>query len=114
MAQDDADAAARQRQDEADAVLKTEREARQKLEREQADRAAAAKQKADAEAAAARKAAAAPDAEKIRSIAVALMAIPLPQMSTPERGALAIAISKEIASLANWIDEQAAALAGGG
>lgn len=66
----------------AEAKLAEERTAREKLEREAREREEAErKRKADAERAA-RKAAAAPDAEKLRTLAKALMSFPLPEMTS--------------------------------
>lgn len=83
-AEAEAKALAERRKAEAEAAakLKAEREAREKLEREAA---AARKAEADriaAEKAAAARAAAAPDAQKLRAYAVALLSVPLPALST--------------------------------
>jgi hypothetical protein len=74
----------RRLQAEADAKLKAEREAREKLERESREREEAEKKRKAAEERARKKAAAAPDAEKLRTLARDLYAIKRPQMSTDE------------------------------
>jgi hypothetical protein len=113
------EAKAREQQRKADAEAQTARElAADLLRKEQVARAkleAAAKAKADAEAkriaaekAAARKAAMAPDADKIRSLAVMVREIPMPACASIEARNLVGKIRNELAMLAGRIEVAAA------
>jgi DNA repair exonuclease SbcCD ATPase subunit len=116
-----ADAKARAEKANAEAKLKAEREAREKLEREaaeakrkEAERIATEKriaaEKAAAEAEAKRKAAAAPDREKLATLAAAVRALPIPELTSEAGATLAVTISNQRERFAAWIETQAAAL----
>ena len=101
----------------ADAKAKAEREAREKAEaearrlreaQEALKQVEELKRKHEAEAAA--KAARAPDREKIAALGAAILAIKMPEVSTPE-GQAAIAVVKEqFARFAKWITDKSATL----
>lgn len=84
--------------------------ARLQAERDAAEKAEWLRQEAAAKAAA--KAAAAPDAEKLRAFAAALLAVPMPEFSTPAAKAAAPRITDEITKLTRRIEATAETLGG--
>ena len=101
---------ARKERESAGAKLRTEREAREKLEREARIKAdAEAKIKADAEKAR-KKAERAPDAEKLRVFANALLAIPLPEVRSEEAARIVESIRLTRISMAASINDSADSL----
>lgn len=101
----------------ADAKAKVEREAREKAEaearrlreaQEALKQAEALKFKQEAEAKA--KAARAPDREKIAALGVAVLAIKMPEVSTPEGQAALAVVKEQFARFAKWITDKSATL----
>ena len=101
----------------ADAKAKVEREAREKAEaearrlredQEALKQAEALKFKQEAEAKA--KAARAPDREKIAALGVAVLAIKMPEVSTPEGQAALAVVKEQFTRFAKWITDKSATL----
>ena len=100
----------RRLQAESDAKLKAEREAREKLEREAREREEAERKRKAAEELAAKKAAAAPDADKLRTLAATVAALPIPAMKTAEGNAAREQIAQWLDDLARRISDRADSL----
>ena len=101
----------------ADAKAKVEREAREKAEaearrlreaQEALKQVEALKLKQEAEAKA--KAARAPDREKIAALGTAILAIKMPEVSTPEGQAALAVVKEQFTRFAKWITDKSAAL----
>ena len=101
----------------ADARAKVEREAREKAEaearrlreaQEALKQVEALKLKQEAEAKA--KAARAPDREKIAALGTAILAIKMPEVSTPEGQAALAVVKEQFTRFAKWITDKSAAL----
>ncbi|MFA5266096.1 MAG: hypothetical protein WC378_19920 [Opitutaceae bacterium] len=101
----------------ADAKAKVEREAREKAEaearrlreaQEALKQVEALKLKQEAEAKA--KAARAPDREKIAALGTAILAIKMPEVSTPEGQAALSVVKEQFTRFAKWITDKSAAL----
>lgn len=101
----------------ADAKAKVEREAREKAEaearrlreaQEALKQAEALKLKQEAEAKA--KAAHAPDREKIAALGTAILAIKMPEVSTPEGQAALAVVKEQFTRFAKWVTDKSAAL----
>ena len=101
----------------ADAKAKVEREAREKAEaearrlreaQEALKQVEALKLKQEAEAKA--KAARAPDREKIAALGTAILAIKMPEVSTPEGQAALAVVKEQFTRFAKWVTDKSAAL----
>jgi hypothetical protein len=101
---------ARIEKEKADAALKAEQDAKAKLEAELKAKAEAEdKARKDAELIA-KKAAAAPDKEKLLSLAIQISALKLPDLKTAEAKAILASVETLIAKTAAYINEKAATL----
>jgi hypothetical protein len=92
------------------AKAKAEREAREKLEREAAERRAKEEAIKRAEEEAKRKASAAPDREKLETLAVQILALNVPELSTDAGKALSPQIRQQVEKFAAWVRGKAGAL----
>lgn len=107
---EEAERKAQAEREAAEAKLKAEREAREKAEAEaRRVREAEARRRQEGEAAA-RAAAMAPDKDKVRAIAAAVRALPMPEVSSPEAQEKVRLITEKMAMAAAWIEAQAEAL----
>jgi hypothetical protein len=94
------------------ALADVERQKREAVEQAERERIAAEKKKADAAAKAAKKAAAAPDADKLRALAKAIKAIPVPKLTTDEGRAAMRVIGSATTTLIGVIEDQAEQIGG--
>lgn len=101
---------ARKAKDAADAVVRTERLAREKAENELKQKRAEEQQKIDDEAKAAARAAAAPDQEKLMALALLIRQIQVPAMATAAADEMTIKIRSWIGLLADRIEKDAKTL----
>lgn len=104
------EAQARKDREAAEAVARTERLARERAENELREKQAAEQKKLDDEAKAAKKAAAAPDREKLKTLARLIRNVAVPACTSPEAQAIAAKAKEWIGKLADRIEADAGTL----